>query len=354
MALGHICSRAQRSDEKGCLVPIQTKHDVTVSPEAEALARLDDELLGYNLEGHWKLANVIKPEPTAWGEPYLWRWSDIRRLLWRAGEMRGIEGGATRRTVRLCTPGLGAKWATPTIHASVQLVKPREIADAHRHSMGAFRFVLEGKGGYTTVEGAKIDMAPGDLVLTPSLSWHDHGHDDGEPTIWIDVHDFPFVNYLGGLFFEGFTRRVQAVNESPSTSSPCIYRAADMQTALAAAGPDKADPALGITIKYESRVGHPDTLPTMGCRLHKLGGSNSLAAVRQTANVIYHAVAGRGVTQVGDQAFRWQAGDILVMPSWTWHHHTELSDDAVLFSVSDEPILNAFGLMRREYAPINN
>lgn len=354
MALGDLCSRAQRSNEEGGLVSIQPKRDVAVSSETEALARLNAELLSHNLEGHWKLANVIKPEPTAWGEPYLWRWLDIRRLLWRAGEMRGIEGGATRRTVRLCTPGLGAKWATPTIHASVQLVKPGEIADAHRHSMGAFRYVLEGKGGYTTVDGQKIEMVPGDLVLTPSLSWHDHGHDGGTPTIWIDVHDFPFVNYLGGLFFEGFASRMQAVNEPSGALSSYVYRAADMQAALLAAELDKADPALGITIKYESRVGHPDTLPTMGCRLHKLGGSNALAAVRQTANVIYHAVAGTGVTQVGNQTFRWQAGDILVMPSWTWHHHAELSDDAVLFSVSDEPILNAFGLMRREYAPRKN
>jgi len=328
------------------------KRDESGLPEAEMLAHLDDELLAHNLEGHWKLVNAIKPEPTPWGQPHLWRWSDIRRLLWRAGEMRGIEGGATRRTVRLCTPGLGAKWATPTIHASVQLVKPGEIADAHRHSMSAFRFVLEGKGGYTTVNGEKIDMLPGDLILTPTSSWHDHGHADGTATIWIDVHDFPLVNYLGGIFFEGFASRVQARNKPSSGSSPCVYRSADMQASLAAAGPDQADPALGITIKYESRVGDPDTLPTMACRLHKLSGNVALVSVRQTANVIYHVVSGYGTTRAGELEMSWGAGDIFVMPSWTWHQHSDLSGDAVLFSVSDEPIFNAFGLMRREYASV--
>ena len=141
----------------------------------------------------------------------LWRWADIRRLLLRAGEIRALDGGAGRRTVRLCMPGLEQKWATRTIHASFQLVKPGETAEAHRHSLAALRFVVEGRGGHTTVEGEKFIMEPGDLVLTPQYSWHDHANDGDEAMIWIDGHDGPLTLGLNAAFFERFSQPAQAV-----------------------------------------------------------------------------------------------------------------------------------------------
>src|SRR6185437_14802162 len=136
--------------------------------EEAALAALNDELEALDLEGHWRLTGaVLAEQPLALAPAHLWRGADIRRLLLRAGEIRALDGGAGRRTVRLCTPGLDQKWTTRTIHASFQLVKPGETAEAHRHSLGALRFVVEGSGGHTTVEGEKFVMATGDLVLTP-------------------------------------------------------------------------------------------------------------------------------------------------------------------------------------------
>ena len=135
----------------------------------------------------------------------------MRSLLFEAGEITAIEGVSGRRTVRLCTPGFSEKWATPTIHASVQLVKPGEIAAAHRHSLSALRFVIEGSGGYTTVDGAKLTMEPGDLILTPAWSWHDHGHEGDEAMIWIDGHDVPFTRYLNSDLLRGLPSAAAAI-----------------------------------------------------------------------------------------------------------------------------------------------
>lgn len=328
---------------------------VVVSPEGLAvdddLARLDEEIAHHNLEGHWKLIGGLPSEPKPFAQPYLWRWQDIRRLLWRAGEMRGITGGASRRTVRLCTPGHSLKWTTPTIHASVQLVKPGEVAEAHRHSMGAFRFVLEGRGGYTTVEGEKLAMEPGDLILTPGWAYHDHGHDGDIPTIWIDVHDFPFTNHLGSLFYQPYGQLQQPLRNNMPTNSPFVLKGRDSLAALKAKGEDARDMAMGVTFDYRGPGGAASILPTMACRLHRFDASEATDRARQTANIIYHVVAGRGRTRAGDVILDWQQGDIFVMPGWTWHDHQCAAEDgAILFSVSDEPILKQFGLMRRETA----
>lgn len=315
------------------------------------LARLDEEIARHNLEGHWKLIGTLPPEPRPYAKPYIWRWHDIRRLLWRAGEMRGIDGEAGRRTVRLCTPGHSQKWTTPTIHASVQLVKPGEIAEAHRHSMGAFRFVLEGRGGYTTVEGEKLVMEPGDLILTPGWSYHDHGHEGDVPTIWIDVHDYPLTNYLGGLFYEPYGVLQQPVRNSQTKPSPFVFKGRDSLAALNAKGEEARDPALGVTLDYLERGGASSTLPTMTCRLHRFAAGEKTDRLRQTAHVIYHVVAGSGRTRAGDVTLDWTPGDIFVVPGWTWHDHECGDGQAILFSVSDEPVLKQFGLLRRETAP---
>lgn len=318
----------------------------------DELSRLDEELAAHNLEGHWNLgANALQPEPTPWAAPHLWRWADIRRLLWRAGEMRGIEGGASRRTVRLCTPGNIAKWTTPTIHASVQLVKPGEVASAHRHTMGAFRFVIEGEGGYTTVEGERLAMAPADLILTPAWAWHDHGHDDGKPTIWIDVHDYPFTSGLNSIFFHPFPQQQQPVvgrgRNAASPRAAYTYNGAEHLRRVKESAGVRLDAALGTTLDYVNPATGGATLPTMSCHLNRLTAGQPLDAHRTTANCIYHVVSGRGRTQAGDTTLSWESGDILVIPGWTWHRHVP-DTDAVLFSVGDDPIYAAFGLLRRE------
>ena len=124
----------------------------------------------------------------------MWRYADIRPQLLRAGELTPIER-AERRVLVLCNPGLGLEsmQATPSIYVGLQLILPGEKAPNHRHTPSAIRFVIEGNGGYTIVEGEKLPMEKGDLILTPSLLWHDHGHEGEGPVVWLDALDLPLV-----------------------------------------------------------------------------------------------------------------------------------------------------------------
>lgn len=339
----------------------------TRTTDAE-LTALDQELERLNMEGHWNLpAAAVERGPVPFAAANLWRWPDIKRLLTAAGECRAIEGGAGRRTVRLCTPGLAMKWATPTIHASIQLVKPGEVAEAHRHTMTAFRFVVEGHGGYTTVDGEKMRMEPGDMILTPHSSWHDHGHEGGPPMIWIDGHDFPLVHHLNALFFETFSKQQQDVVHDDDyarritggmrprglSSSPAglsyIYKGEEGLALLRVLAEDAFDPRHGITLDYVNPLTGGSMLPTIGCRLHRMRADEKMLRYRQTPSNIYHVVEGTGTTIAGDTRLEWSPGDIFVVPGWTWQQH-RASRDAVLLNITDEPIYRAFALFRSEDA----
>lgn len=334
--------------------------------EEAALAALNDELEALDLEGHWRLSGaVLAEQPRALAPAHLWRWADIRRLLLRAGEIRALDGGAGRRTVRLCTPGLDQKWATRTIHASFQLVKPGETAEAHRHSLGALRFVVEGHGGHTTVEGEKFMMEPGDLVLTPQYTWHDHANEGNEAMIWIDGHDAPLTLALNAAFFERFSAPAQAIVHDDrfmrrrtgalrprgldrrAQGYPYVYKWRDSEDALAAMEPTDWDPYEGFVLDYVDPVSGGPTMPTIACRLHRLPAGRGTLKQRETSNSIYHVVRGGGRTIAEDKTLAWQAGDTFVVPGWSWsEHHPD--KDAILFAMSDEPVLRATCLYRRE------
>ena len=335
------------------------------SPHSSALDQLNDELDGLALEGHWRLQGVTAPEPRPWAAAHLWRWADIRRVLLRAGEIGGIEGGASRRTVRLCTPGLKEKWATQTVHASFQLVKPGEVADAHRHSMGALRFIAEGEGGYTNVDGEKFVMEPGDLILTPQMSWHDHGNEGTGPVIWLDGHDFPLAHRLNALFFEPYSAQRQEVRADdrrlrarlgpvrprglPESKAGCpfIYKGKEAFALIGALDEEDWDAHEGFVLDYVNpRDGGP-TLPTIGCRLQRLPAGKRTLPQRETVTRICQVVRGKGRTVAGDTVLEWGKGDAFVLPGWHWVEH-EAEEDAIVFSMSDEPVLRALSLWRCE------
>jgi gentisate 1,2-dioxygenase len=339
--------------------------------EDALLAALNDELEALDLEGHWRLSGaVLADEPRPLAGAHLWRWADIRRLLLRAGDIRALDGGAGRRTVRLCLPGLEAKWATRTIHASFQLVKPGETAEAHRHSLAALRFVVEGHGGYTTVEGEKFIMEPGDLVLTPQNTWHDHGNDSNEGMIWIDGHDAPLTLALNAAFFERFSAPAQPVVHNANfmrrrtgalrprgidrraEGYPYIYKWRDAEDAIKALEPADWDPYEGFVMDYADPVSGGSTLPTIACRLSRLPPGRSTLRQRETSNRIYHVVRGAGRTVAEAKTLQWQAGDTFVVPGWSWSEHLA-EQDAVLFAMSDEPVLRATCLYRRDRAGDN-
>jgi len=185
-----------------------------------------DELRGFykeleqrHLVALWNVtARLLPSEPQTKVLPFLWKWSDLSRLAYRAGELVPIERGGERRVLGLVNPGLGGKYAaTHTLWAAVQIVQPGEIAPCHRHTAAAIRFIIEGDRSYTTVNGDKCVMSRGDLVLTPNWTWHDHGCESDKPMIWMDGLDLPLVGDLDAIFFELFpTHRqpITQVNES--------------------------------------------------------------------------------------------------------------------------------------------
>jgi gentisate 1,2-dioxygenase len=126
----------------------------------------------------------------------------------RAAELVGTQQ-AERRVLRLTNPELQGASASNRLVANIQIVMPGEIARAHRHSAGALRLIIEGRGGYTVVNGERVPMYPGDLVLTPNWSWHDHANDTDAPMMWLDGLDTPLVRMLEAGFYEEYHQERQ-------------------------------------------------------------------------------------------------------------------------------------------------
>jgi gentisate 1,2-dioxygenase len=337
---------------------------------AQALDAYYRDLERYSAAPLWTvLHQLLTPEPRPRTVPYLWRWSELRPQVYRAGELIGTEE-AERRVVMLMNPGLaGACAITSTLYAGLQLILPGEIARSHRHSPAALRFIIEGHGAYTAVNGEKTIMNPGDLVLTPSWTWHDHGNESDEPMIWLDGLDLPLVNYLDATFFENYpdvrqplplpvdgSQRKYAGALLPTyeqhlgPASPLLNYTWERAraTLVALAAEDAGSPHDGIRLEYVNpRTGGP-VMPTMDCHIQLLPAGAETAAHRHSYSVVYHAVEGTGSTLIGDQRFDWQPGDVFCVPSWAPHQHRNASGaaPAFLFSYSDAPVLRAVGLLR--------
>jgi gentisate 1,2-dioxygenase len=156
-----------------------------------------------HLDAPWTGGGMLQdPRPRV--RPFLWRWAEIKPLLMRAGELVTPDRRVERRTLGLINPSVAGKTATHTLLTAVQLLLPGECAPAHRHSPAAIRFIIQGKGAYTTVEGEKCPMEPGDLILTPSWTWHDHGSEASGPVAWMDGLDIPLIRSLDTMFYESF------------------------------------------------------------------------------------------------------------------------------------------------------
>ncbi|MGH7773941.1 MAG: cupin domain-containing protein, partial [Candidatus Binatia bacterium] len=154
-------------------------------------------------------------EPQTHIQPYLWRWKELRHRVMQSRELipLGAEG-AERRVLTLRNPGIpGPRMGTThTLVAAIQLIEGTEVAPSHRHTMAALRFVIEGEGACTVVNGEPESMEPRDLLLTPNWYWHGHFSEHPEPMIWMDGLDVPLVYGLGAAFQEDYP--------SPDRSQP--------------------------------------------------------------------------------------------------------------------------------------
>ena len=157
------------------------------------------------------MKGLITKEPKSAAVPHLWRYDAIRPFILEAGSLITAKE-AERRVLILENPGLpGQSRITNSLYAGLQLILPGEVAPAHRHSQSALRFVVEGSGAYTAVDGEKTLMRPGDFVITPSWTWHDHGNDSPDPMVWLDGLDIPIVGFFDASFAESHAEDSQTL-----------------------------------------------------------------------------------------------------------------------------------------------
>ena len=334
----------------------------------DSIALLDRDMAGKNLSGYWSLGmEGLPPQPMTTVEPCLWKWADVHESLLRAGEVISLEQ-SERRVVRLVNPGLEERpFATHTLQISFQYVKPGENARAHRHTPAALRFVIQGNGAYTTVNGQKCVMEPGDLILTPKLSWHDHSNESREPMLWLDGLDFPLVQALHQVMQERYPKRRQDIEKGSEEVTDKLgaslrhgmpladffhYKWRDTERTLRALAqsPAARDRFDGYLLEFRNPLTGGPTMTTIQCALQLLTPGDETETHRHTSTVIYHVFRGTGATQIGERKFDWQQGDSFVVPLWYAHRHLNRSSsqDAILFSMSDAPVLNALDLYREE------
>ena len=207
------------------------------------------------------LGRIIPPEPQPYCVAALWRYQELRPLLMEAGQLITAKE-AERRVLMLENPGVrGASRITQSLYAGLQLVMPGEITSVHRHTATAIRFIIEGEGAYTAVNGERATMHPGDFILTPSWTSHDHGNPSRTPVVWLDGLDVPIVN----LFDASFAGPAPQEAEVDAPNLVFAYPYASSRKAVEAAS---VDPHHGARVQYTHPLGYP--MPTMAAFLQRL------------------------------------------------------------------------------------
>ena len=277
-----------------------------------------------------------RPEPSMWPQPAprfkpaVWRFAKAKQALDASHNLVPADQ-TERRNLILVNPIEGNTYAT-TRHlvAAYQCVMPGEMARTHRHSAAALRLVLHGRSGvYTVVNGRRIDMAPGDVVLTPAWCWHGHVNESPETGYWIDFLDIPFVQLTEAMFFEPYPQGgLEPI--LGNGSSPMRFPSA------AALGPGND----AKTVEIAKGI-----MPTIALHLLRQPKGAGASFGKSTANAIYAVVSGKARFKVGDLDEVLGVGDVIAMPCW--HSHTiEAPEDTVVFKVTDEPIFEKLGLAR--------
>lgn len=314
------------------------------------------------------LGDLVPREPKPRAKPHLWRYEAVRPFVMEAGDIITAKE-AVRRVLILENPGLGGESRiTRTLYAGLQLILPGEVAPSHRHSQSALRFIVEGNGAYTAVDGEKTIMQEGDFVITPPWTWHDHGNESDTPMVWLDGLDVPIVDFLDAGFAEDYPEDTQPlsrpVGDSPARygagllpmgyeptalSSPVFnYPYARTREALEAmARRAEWDPCHGLKLQYVNPVDGGYAMPTIATFMQLLPKGFTTTPYRATDGMVHAVVEGRGRTVVGNTVLDWGPRDVFVVPGWARHHH-EAADDAVLFSFSDRPVQQKLGLWREQ------
>ena len=302
----------------------------------------------------WEWRQAPRPsEPQASTAPQLWRWSHMRRLALEAGEIITAKA-AERRVLSLLGSGQSgvSPRVTPTLFAGIQALMPGETAPAHRHSASALHFVLESTGGYGRVEGERVAMRPGDLVVGPPWLLHAHGNEGSTPAIWLDVLDTPLVRFFDAAFFQSGDATDRMPGSASRAGAALHYPYDDMRAALLAAAGDDAD---GIPEPVALRYGAAGDgwlLPTIAAWMLHLPAGSGTAPRRSTDGIIVVVAEGKATAMIGGQSVALAPRDVLVVPNWCWRSfRAEEDGGCFLFCCSDRAAQEKLGLWREERRP---
>jgi gentisate 1,2-dioxygenase len=329
------------------------------------ITELNTELEKRNLSAFWRFRTPLHIDEA----PYIWKWKDVYECLMIAKDVVGLEL-AERRSIRLVNPHAPGTATSRTLLLTFSIVNPGEVAKTHRHNLAAIRFVVKAKDGvYTNVEGERFPMQEGDLILTPNWTWHDHFNGSDEPVVWLDGLDGPLIRFLNVLFYEqyeadvqqftreigdstrrlGFARATTAMNGNERLGVPFHYKFHETYEALKAVERSQIDPYDGAIVRYINPATGGYTLPTMSCEIQLLKPRFISQKHRHTSTALYHVLKGRGRTTVGEGRLEWSKGDSFAIPLWQWHHHENIGEEeAIIFSINDRPIMEAFQLYKEE------
>ena len=330
-----------------------------------------------NLAPLWEvLKGIVPSQPSPQMVPYLWDFDALKKFVLESGGLLTAEE-AERRVLVLENPTLrGKSLITDVLYGGWQLILPGELAPAHRHSQSALRYVLDGEGAYTAVHGEKTTMKPGDFVITPAWTWHDHGNDSDKPMIWLDVLDVSIVAHFRGQFREDWDEarfpvsrpegdalarygsglmpiEYKGLADSPLTSPVFNYpydRTREVMYRLSRTS--EADPHHGFKLRYVNPVDGGWAMPTIATWMQWLPKGMSTQPWQCTDGLGFVCREGHGETRVampdGSQTvLKWKANDTFVVPGWAKHTH-HASDEAVLFGFSDRSAQEKLGLWREK------
>jgi gentisate 1,2-dioxygenase len=325
-----------------------------------------ERIAKHDMKPLWRVMDsIVTKEPVSRCAPMVWHFDDVKSLVMESGSLISAEE-AKRRVLILENPALkGQSRATNTLFAGIQMILPGEVAPAHRHAAAAIRFVLDGEGAYTAVEGEKAFMSPGDFVITASWAPHDHGNTSKKPMLWLDVLDVPAVNFYEASFAEDFDAPTQETTRQDGDSlnfygsgvlpdgTPSMNRTPVINYTYARTRPivermmhaGEIDKRHGARVRYANPVTGGSVLPTMGAWLAMLPKGFKGEPYRSTDGAIFACAEGQGSTNVDGEVLQWGPNDVFVVPPWKRYSH-HAAKESVLFSISDRPAQQALGIWR--------
>jgi gentisate 1,2-dioxygenase len=307
-----------------------------------ALATLMEAAASQHAEPLWPVISQLAtagPKPRA--VPHVWDFATMRPLCAQAAELVGTEY-AERRVFSLINPALANPFTTDTLYAGLQTILPGEVARAHRHTIFALRFIMEGSRAYTSVEGEKLMMTPGDVILTPQMEWHDHGNEGDAIMIWMDGLDHPLWRTIPLVFADHYAS-TQYPSAPPEHESVRRYSWAEKAAALdAVAGPT-------AEVRYVHRGHGGDIGATIGASALRIDAGAATAPLRETSSSIINVYSGSGTVTVGDVVLPFRRGDILAIPAWkTVSIASDPSTPSYLFRMDDKPLVRAINAYRSD------